>query len=308
MTRGRGRRRARHAAAPWSRPRMLALLAGSVVVALLLVAGLAVATWSALQPARHDSPRTTWPGTGAPSTVMSGLSTASGDHVPAQSVQAAEDALAVRAMPTVDQAASQPGPVSTRDPGAPLVLPSPTSAGSAAVPTGFPPTAAGALAQMAAIDATALQSGSLQGARAVITAWALPGGPTASSWSGVAALTQFFNAAGLSGGGSAQLALTLTPLMGLIKGNVGPDFVIPCVDFEADATLNTTARVAIADCERMVWTPSLAGPSPDAASSSVAPMPGRWMIGSGSEPAVPPSVWPDTDTAIAVGYRDLSHA
>ena len=29
------------------------------------------------------------------------------------------------------------------------------------------------------------------------------------------------------------------------------------------------------------------------------------MIGPGSEPATPPSVWPDTDTAITVGYRDL---
>ena len=29
------------------------------------------------------------------------------------------------------------------------------------------------------------------------------------------------------------------------------------------------------------------------------------MIGAGAEPATPPSVWPDTDLAIAVGYRDL---
>ena len=234
-----------------------------------------------------------------------------GENMQTQSAQAAEDALAARAMPTVDQAASQPGPGSTRDPGTPIVLPNPVSTGPAVVPTGFPQTAAGALAQMAAIDATALQSGSLEGARAVITVWALPGGPTASSWSGVAALAQFFDAAGLSGGGAAQLALTLTPLMGLIKGSVGPDFVVPCVDFEADATLSATARVAIADCERMVWTTNPTGPATDAgadaAPGSVAPVQGRWMIGAGAEPADPPSVWPDTDTAIAVGYRDLSH-
>ena len=110
------------------------------------------------------------------------------------------------------------------------------------MPTGFPHTPAGALAQLAAIDQTALQSGSLAEARAVITGWALPGGPTASSWSRGAALAALFDAAGLSGGGSPQLGLVVTPLMGLIKGTVGPDFVIPCVDFELDVTLAQTAR------------------------------------------------------------------
>ena len=31
----------------------------------------------------------------------------------------------------------------------------------------------------------------------------------------------------------------------------------------------------------------------------------RWMIGPGAEPADPPSVWPSTDLARQVGYRDL---
>jgi len=52
----------------------------------------------------------------------------------------------------------------------------------------------------------------------------------------------------------------------------------------------TTARVAVADCQRMVWTGQ------------------RWMVAPGSEPADPPSVWPDTDAAFDVGYRDLRHA
>ena len=75
--------------------------------------------------------------------------------------------------------------------------------------------------------------------------------------------------------------------MGQIKGSVGPDFVVPCIDFEIDVTLQQTARGAAADCQRMVWNGT------------------RWMVGPGSEPAPAPSVWPDTDTAIAVGYRDL---
>ena len=146
------------------------------------------------------------------------------------------------------------------------------------------------MAQLAAIDQTALQSGSLSGARAVIAAWTLPGGPTTTNWSGVEAMRALLNATGLSGGGSPRLAVVLTPLMGQIKGNVGPDFVVPCVDFELDVTLQQTARGAIADCQRMVWHLD------------------RWMIGPGDEPALPPSVWPGTDLAISVGYRDLRHA
>ena len=145
------------------------------------------------------------------------------------------------------------------------------------------------MAQLAAIDQTALQSGSLDGARAVIAAWALPGGPTTTSWSGVEAMRTLLTATGLSGGGSSQLAVVLTPLMGQIKGSVGPDFVVPCVDFELDVTLQQTARGAVADCQRMVWHRD------------------RWMIGPGGEPALAPSVWPGTDLAIDVGWRDLRH-
>lgn len=90
---------------------------------------------------------------------------------------------------------------------------------------------------------------------------------------------------GTSGGGA--LAVVATPAMGLIKGTVGGDAVVACVDFEVDVTVNSTARGALADCQRMVWTGE------------------RWMIGPGTEPADPPSVWPSTDLARQVGYRDL---
>jgi hypothetical protein len=283
----------------WSRQRMLVLLAAAGLVAVLLVAGLVVAVTSALRSSHHPSDRADHDAGAAPGAVSAsgavsqpdGGATSGGGAV---SPRQAQDALAARPMPQVGLTAAEPGPVSTRDPGAPILLPTSSGTGPAGVASGFPRTVAGAMAQMAAIDQTALQSGSLDGARAVITAWALPGGPTASSWSGVAALAQFFDAAGLSGGGSPQLSLVMTPLMGLVKGSVGPDFVIPCVDFEIDATLTTTARVGIADCERMAWAPNPSLPSG-----------GRWMVGPGAEPADPPSVWPDTDTALRVGYHDL---
>jgi hypothetical protein len=137
------------------------------------------------------------------------------------------------------------------------------------------------LAQLAAVDAAALSSASLAGARAVIAGWALPGGPTTSSWSGIRAMAALLEGAGVAGG-SGSLAIVATPLMGQIKGSVGADFVVPCVDFELTVTVTTTVRGAVADCQRMVWTGE------------------RWMIGPGPEPADPPSVWPGTELTPAL--------
>jgi hypothetical protein len=269
----------------WSRRKMIALLAMAALTVAVLIAGLALAVAHALNPT-HD---------GADAGNAGGSIGSAADPAPAavgtgpRATADARDALGARPMPAVPESASHPAPVSDRDPGPPIVLPPATVTGPAGVPTGFPHTPEGAMAQLAAIDQTALQSGSLSGARAVIAAWALPGGPTTSSWSGVRAMSTLLSATGLSGGGSSQLAVVLTPLMGQIKGSVGPDFVVPCVDFELDVTLQQTARGATADCQRMVWHGD------------------RWMIGSGDEPAQPPSVWPDTDLALDVGYRDLRH-
>ena len=269
----------------WSRRKMIALLAMAALTVAVLIAGLALAVAHALNPT-HD---------GADAGNAGGSIGSAAGPAPAavgtgpRATADARDALAARPMPAVPESASHPAPVSDRDPGPPIVLPPATVTGPAGVPTGFPHTPEGAMAQLAAIDQTALQSGSLSGARAVIAAWALPGGPTTSSWSGVRAMSTLLSATGLSGGGSSQLAVVLTPLMGQIKGSVRPDFVVPCVDFELDVTLEQTARGATADCQRMVWHGD------------------RWMIGPGDEPAQPPSVWPDTDLALDVGYRDLRH-
>ena len=270
------RRASREPRSPqWSRRRMRTLLGAAALTVVVLVVGVALTVTDAVTSRTEGSAP-------AGGTVGS-RPTVTPTH------RETEDALAARPMPVVAESASRPAPVSDRDPGAPIVVPAATHLGPAGVPTGFPQTPEGALAQLAAIDQTALQSGSMDGARVVITAWSLPGGPTTTSWSGVQAMRTLLDAAGLSSGGSAQLAVVLTPLMGQIKGTVGPDFVVPCVDFELDVTLQQTARGAVADCQRMAWETD------------------RWLIGPGAEPATPPSVWPGTDMAIDVGYRDLRH-
>lgn len=280
------RRRTTTADPAWSRNRLVGLLAAAITAVVLLAVGLVLAVYYTLNSAAPTpaAGRTRPAAAGATEPQSTGTAGAAAPG----SVRSRKDALAAAPMITVDTAAAQPGVVSTRDPGV-IVVPAPARTGPAGVPTGFPHTPQGALGQLAAIDQTAMQSASLAGVRIVIASWAAPGGPTPTSWSAVKAMADFLDAAGLSGGGSAQLSLVVTPLMGLIKGTVGTDFVLACVDFEFDATLTETGRVADADCQRMSWQRE------------------RWVIGPGPEPATPPSVWPDTDTAVAVGYRDLRH-
>jgi hypothetical protein len=282
-----GRRRDGHEprSPQWSRRRMLGLLVLAALTVAVLIAGLVLAVVHAVNPTGGGNDASVVGGSVGNATVPAAAATPTGTVSAAE----ARDALAARPMPAVSESASRPAPVSNRDPGPPIVLPRATHTAAAGVPTGFPHTPEGAMAQLAAIDQTALQSGSLSGARDVIAAWAMPGGPTTTSWSGVRAMSTLLNAVGLSGGGSPQLGIVLTPLMGQIKGSVGQDFVVPCVDFELEVTLQQTARGATADCQRMVWHGD------------------RWMIGPGDEPAQPPSVWPGTDLAIDVGYRDLRH-
>jgi hypothetical protein len=266
---------------------LIAVLGAALVACLLAVLGIGLAVYYTLNPGQHSATAASGDASGVslPVTQSPQPTSTANPATP----QYAEDVLANKPMPTVDLSAAQPAAVSTRNPGT-LIIPKATQTGAAGVLTGFPHTPAGALAQLAAIDQTAMQSGTLAGVRTVITDWSSPGGPTVQSWSGVAAMADFLSAAGLSGAGSAQLAMVVTPVMGLIKGTVGPDFVVPCADFQFDVTLSSTQHVAEADCERMVWRSD------------------RWVIGPGAEPANPPSVWADTDTAIAVGYKDLRHA
>ena len=97
-------------------------------------------------------------------------------------------------------------------------------------------------------------------------------------------------AAGVSGVGSPQLSVVVRPVMGLVKGTVGPDFAVVCVDLEFTVTVAQTARAAVADCQRMTWVGD------------------RWLIGAGPEPAPAPSVWPGTEAAITAGFRELRYA
>ena len=286
----------------WSRRRLQVVLAGTAVVMICLLAG---GAWMVLG-LLHLAP------SGHVSEGMSrSVSVESPDgHGPAPgerpeegtgvvaSAQELQDRLAGEPLPTGSLEQALPGTLSTDTIGT-LRLPSPTRIGDAGVATGFPRTPAGALAQLIAIDRAAITPGSIPSAQHVIALWAEPGGPTSRTWSVVEAVAVLLSAAGLpatgpadSGGATSVTGLELTAPMGFIKGTVGPDFVIPCVDLVIATTTSAgaqadTRRVAAADCQRMVWVGD------------------RWVIGAGPEPAPAPSLWPGTEASIEAGYRWL---
>jgi len=260
---------------PIPRARVLALILGAGGLVVVLLAALVLSAYHLVHPLTSSFPLP--PGVNR----NRGVSAA---------VARARDDLAARAMPDTATGHEYGQPeLSTRDPGARLHLPPARGVDSLGVATGFPQTPLGALSELIAIDTAVLQSASLPMTRAVITAWAAPGGPSAQSWSGVKAMAAFLESAGVSGAGSPRLRVAATAAMGLIKGQVGDDFVVPCVDFSIDVTRDGATDTGVSvDCQRMLW------------------LDGRWVIGPGAEPAPATQVWPDTDPAIATGFRDLA--
>ncbi|WP_285601814.1 hypothetical protein [Kineosporia sp. NBRC 101731] len=134
-----------------------------------------------------------------------------------------------------------------------MKVPTATGIGPAGVSTGFGRMPESAVAQLAAIDQAAMESVSLTGGHALISSWAVPGGLTPSSWSVSKSMTELLNAAELPSTGSPQLSVRFVPAMGLIKGRVGDDYVVACVDYVAETAMHATATAAVADCQRMTW-------------------------------------------------------
>ena len=271
---------------------MLAAVALITGIALVLAAGTGLWLWQWVHPTVPDA--VTGSGISAGPGPRPGGATSVPPGNEATSSAERRDRLAASPMPSADPALALPAVLSTRDPGV-IVLPVASGTGPVGISTGFPRTPQGALAQLVAVDVDVLNTTTLDHAREVIGSWAAAGGPTAQSWSAVKALASFHSAAGLSGGSAPGLAMRATPMMGLVKATDGPDWAVVCVDFELDATMARTARVAVADCQRMTWQTD-----PVTAANN-----GRWVVAAGAEPAPAPSIWPGTDAAIDAGYRNL---
>lgn len=253
---------------PWSRNRLLAMLAGITVTLGLLITGLGMAVWSAI----------TIPGAAATPAPA-----ASGEAV----VVSVRDRIAAAPMAAVDEdAAFTPDPATVLTPS--IVVPVATvEAGRAGVPSGFPRTLEGAVGQLAAIEKTVLESMSLPLTRDVHRVWVEPGGPAVEEWELTRNVTSFL-AAGRQGGQQKDLTtlVTLTPAAGLVKGSDGPDWTVVCVLMDVQVAIRTEARMGYGFCSRMHWNPAE----------------DRWLIAAGSPPAPAPSTWPGSVAAVEAGW------
>ena len=167
----------------------------------------------------------------------------------------------------------------------PLGVPSPTRTGPVEIPTGFPQTPEGAVAQLAAIDVAVIQSMSVPATHEIYRSWST-GEADAADWVMTGNVTDFLTAAGQSGQTKETgLVVTAIPAAGQVKGTDGDDWVLACVLLELRARLVEEARVAYGHCEAMTWTGD------------------RWLIDPTYPVSPAPSTWPGTDLAAQAGWR-----
>ena len=257
----------------WSRGRLLGVLSGAAVVAVVLLLGLGYAIHLGVARAGASDATTR--------SVATGVTTQPGQsHGTAR-----RDEIAAQPMLPVPDNAPQPADASTSKTGT-MEVPAGTGlTGPALVTTGFPHTPEGAIAQLAQIDTAVLSSMSPQTAREVYSAWALPGGVAPEDWWTATTVDSFLNSSGMGGALAPDAAVTVEPAAALIKGNDGPDWTTVCVLLKVSATYRSEAQTGWGHCERMQW------------------VGGRWMIAPGQPPAPAPTTWPGSRLAAKAGWK-----
>jgi len=271
-----------------SRARAWLTLTGLFVLGVSLIWGLAIFIWSLTA---HTGPATPAPAT--PATTASGT-VAAAPTIPGRdagsATAAAEDELAARPMTVVPLAAASPQPIAaTSTAAAALTLPDPTDPATP-MPTGFPRTPQGAIAQLAAIDTAAFRNLNPATLSGVHTRASLPGAVPLAEWTPQVGVTAILRTVGAPAG-SPGLTATWTVTHAQVKGVLdGGDFVLACVLGELDATYRATARAGVGDCQRMTWHA------------------GRWWIGPGAQPAFAPSTWPGSADCVRAGWQEARRA
>jgi hypothetical protein len=260
------------------------VLAVAVALALGLLAGLIYAVAIAIGGSSKADHAPGRPAASAPVTAATpGISSAG------TALAQTEDALASKPMLWLPPSAAQPQPLVSATAGPAIRLPKAT-VHDQLVPTGFPRTSAGAVAQLAAIDALAWRDASPTQVQEVYTWASLPGAVSLKDWTPYVGVVSLLDNAGIPNG-ATTLQTTFTPTHAQIKGVLADgDFVVACVLGEFDGTYRTSTKVGVGDCQRMVWSD------------------GRWRIGPGSQPAYAPSAWPGSADCVRAGWRVIADA
>ncbi len=262
-------------------------LTGLFVLGVSLIWGLAIFVWSLTA---HTGPASPAPAT--PTSTPSGIAAAA-PNIPGSvgdpATAAAQDELAARPMTLVPIAASTPQPIAVTATAPALSLPD-SKDPAAALPTGFPRTPEGAVAQLAAIDTAAFRDLNPATVADVHARAALPGAVPLAEWTPQVGVTAILRTAGAPAG-SPGLTATWTLTHAQVKGVLqGGDFVLACVLGELDATYHSTVRAGVGDCQRMLW------------------QAGRWWIGPGAQPAFAPSTWPGSADCVRAGWQEARRA
>ena len=254
----------------WSRQRLATVLGIGVVAALTLLAGMTLALLHLGTGTTHQ--------TGPVSVVTE----TGGDR---------RDQIAAEPMAEVNpDAGFTPDPALA--PAPPILVPvAVIGRGPAGVPTGFPQTPQGAVAQLAAIEQTVLEAMSLPVTLQVHEAWVLPGGPAFQEWAMTDNVSSFLRS-GQQGGQQKDVTtlVTATPAMAMVKGTDGPDWVVACVLLDVQVSIRADARMGYGHCSRMQWAD------------------GRWQIAPGPAPAKAPSAWPGSVAAVEAGWLTWQEA
>ncbi len=197
-----------------------------------------------------------------------------------------DDEIASRPMPQFPVAAAQPHQLSTTANGDPLLIPTATAT-TGAVPTGFPRSAEGALAQLKALNETGMTGMDPTTYAAAYTAIAAPGAPDPATTT----LSKIATGSRLKGGLPAtgpvpSLNASYQVSAGLTKGSSEDgSFVVPCtLGILSVVTTTSSVRVGIGDCQAMRWSD------------------GRWQISASAQPVLAPATWPGTVEAQRAGY------
>ena len=257
----------------WSRGRLLGVLSGAAVVAVILMVGLGYAIYMgvARAGASDATPRDVAIGVASPPAPAHGT--------------ARRDEIAAAPMLAVPDTAPQPADVSSTKAPTIEVPAGQGITGPALVATGFPHTPKGAIGQLAQIDVAVLSSMSPQTAREVYSAWALPGGVAAEDWWTASTVDSFLTSSGMGEALAPGAVVTVEPTAALVKGTDGPDWAVVCVLMKVSATYRSEAEAGWGHCERMQW------------------VGGRWMVAPGRPPAAAPATWPGSGLAVKAGWK-----
>ncbi|WP_139324222.1 MULTISPECIES: hypothetical protein [unclassified Pseudonocardia] len=263
-----------------SRRRALLILGGAAVLVVALLVGVVVSLASMFGA---DEPSSTYqrPPSSTGADDAGGTGSGTGPE--------AEAGLARAPMLEVPDQAALPHTLSTRSAGAPITLPQPEQVSGVLVPTGFPDTEQGAIAQAVELTRVGFAGADPQVWAQAYNSIAEPGAAPAAQTPASQDLVAFRRAANMPRTGATRATVTWTPTSALVKGKTDDgNYVVTCVLGEL-----------VTDYKGRVATGGLGNCLP------MRRVGDQWLVASGPRAWVAPATWPGSDEAVSVGYRDI---